>query len=118
MFEPIYRRTLEDLVNKPNETKIVAQQWSMQYDPNRVNDPTYMGGLEPQYIKRAGVYNPIQTDYMPKPPQRDQRIFMKAPKPVYRPEEQPIPELRAQPSYQNQQKKKKQKPVFETLFGD
>jgi hypothetical protein len=106
MFEPIYRRTLEELANKPNETKIVNQPWSTQYDPNRVNDPTYMGGLMPQQIQRAGVYKPIQTEDTPRPPQRDRRVFMKAPKPVYtEPQEEPRLKI-------------KRKPVFETLFED
>ena len=110
-------RTVEELVNQPNQTKMIAQQWSMQYDPNRVNDPTYMGGLAEQTFREHGTYKQVQSDELP-PVIRDRRIFMKAPEPVYRPEEQPIPELRAQPSYQNQQKKKKLKPVFDTLFGD
>lgn len=116
MADPILNyRTVESLVNKPNETKMIAQQWSTQYDPNRVNDPTYMGGLAEQTFREHGTYKPVQSEELPQV-RRDKRIFIKAPEPVYQPEDQPIPELRAQPSYQ--QKKKKLKPVFETLFGE
>jgi hypothetical protein len=117
MANPLNIRTVEDMVNQPNQTKMIVQQWSMQYDPNRVNDPTYMGGLAEQTFREHGTFKPVQSDELP-PVIRDRRIFVKAPEPVYKEEEQPIPELRAQSSYQNQQKKKKQKPVFETLFGD
>lgn len=115
MADPIYLRTIETVLNKPNITTPPVQQWSTQYDPSRINDPTYMGGLIPQEIRRAGVYEQVrQRPYRPRPPRKGR---------VHYPGEQSLAMIHKIPDNlpgldRTPNLKPNRKPIFETLFED
>jgi hypothetical protein len=107
-------RVQETLLNKPNylNPELIKTKWSMETDPNRINELGYMGGLIPPEIRRAGVYGQVpgkEVPYRPRPPRRNR---------VYYEQEEPISRILKGKSETPVIKKPKLKTVFETLFGD
>jgi hypothetical protein len=101
--------------NRSDMNRIVTNQVSMQYDPNRVNDPNYMymGGLQQQQIQHQGVYNQIQ------PPVVVNRYIIERPVvqlPHKEPEYYKRKELKTKPVVKKPVVKEKD--TWNTLFGD
>jgi len=112
MPDSIYFRTLQ---NDPNNQSEIVQQWNFLNNKDRTKNTGYIGGLTSRPIEQAGVHKAIEANYLPSPPRRDRRIFIKAPIPVYTQNPRPVvglklSELRKPPV--------KLKPVFETLFEE
>jgi len=105
-----YPTTPQQIVqNKTNTDNILNTQVSLYRDPNKINQPMYMGGMQPPDIRHAGVYEQIQQpNYRPRTPRKNR---------VYYEQEEPISRIE-QGRSEMPVKKAKLKPVFETLFED